>query len=141
MTENVVISSEVPAPELTQPPIKLRCCILVVDDDGFARKHKINILSGSGYEVEGVNDGADGWAAIQVKDFDLIITDNTMPRMTGIELIEKLRAADMKIPVIMATGFMPIFEFARKPWLKPDAALAIPFSNDLLLMTVKKLLR
>jgi YesN/AraC family two-component response regulator len=63
-----------------------------------------------------------------------------MPRMTGIEMIEKLRSACIISRVIMATGHLPVFEFARKPWLKPDAALQRPFSNDELLATVKKVL-
>jgi CheY-like chemotaxis protein len=141
MIENVVISSDVSAPEPAKPSNKSRPRILIVDDSGSLREQKINLLSKFGYEVEGVGDGAHGWAALQVRHYDLVITDNTMPRMTGVEMIEKLRAAAMKIPVIMATGFMPIFEFARKPWLKPDVALAIPFSNDQLLQAVKELLR
>jgi CheY-like chemotaxis protein len=141
MIENVVISSDVSAPGPAKPSNKSRPRILIVDDSGSLREQKINLLSKFGYEVEGVGDGAHGWAALQVRHYDLVITDNTMPRMTGVEMIEKLRAAAMKIPVIMATGFMPIFEFARKPWLKPDVALAIPFSNDQLLQAVKELLR
>jgi CheY-like chemotaxis protein len=63
-----------------------------------------------------------------------------MPRMTGLEMIEKLRSATMTIPVIMATSYLPTHEFVRRPWLKPDAALERPFSNDDLLVTVKKIL-
>jgi hypothetical protein len=46
----------------------------------------------------------------------------------------------MAVPVIMATSYLPTHEFARKPWLKPDAALERPFSSDDLLETVKKVL-
>jgi FixJ family two-component response regulator len=61
------------------------------------------------------------------------ITDNHMPRMTGLEMIEKLNFARMSIPVIMATGNVPTDEFSRKPWLKPEVALQKPFTNrDLL---------
>jgi DNA-binding response OmpR family regulator len=63
-----------------------------------------------------------------------------MPKMTGIEMIGKLRSANMAVPVIMATRHLPIQEFVRKPWLKPDAMLQRPFSNDELLMTVKDVL-
>ena len=71
---------------------------------------------------------------------DSVITDNKMPRMTGVEMIGKLRSANMAVPVIMATSYLPTHEFARKPWLKPDAALERPFSSDDLLETVKKVL-
>src|SRR5512140_1791192 len=103
--------------------------ILVVDDDSNARQLSLEVLTGAGYDVEGAEDGAAGWEALQAKSYDLVITDNKMPRMTGIEMIAKLRSARRAIPVIMATGALPIREFARKPWLKPDATLPRPFSN------------
>ena len=114
--------------------------ILVVDDSNSLRQLKVNLLVDSGYDVEEARDGADGWEALQTGHYDLIITDNTMPRMRGVEMIEKLRSASMTVPVIMATGFMPVFLFARKPWLKPDAVLTIPFTNDEFLATVKRIL-
>jgi DNA-binding NtrC family response regulator len=47
----------------------------------------------------------------------------------------------MKLPIIMATGHLPTNEFMRKPWLKPNATLQRPFTNDELLEAVKKVLR
>ena len=120
----------------TNPPHR----ILVVDDDSDVRQLSIDVLTGSGYEVEGVNDGAAGWEALQTYDYDLIITDNQMPRMTGIEMIEKLRSVRMATPVIMATRHLPTHIFARKPQLKPDATLERPFTNDDLLVAVKNIL-
>jgi PAS domain S-box-containing protein len=111
-----------------------------VDDDRAARQHTVNALTGFGYEVEGVKDGAAGWAALQASHYDLIITDNRMPKMNGIEMIAKLRAASMTLPVIMATGLLPTHEFVRRPWLKPDVTLAKHFSNDDLLAAVNDLL-
>lgn len=55
-------------------------------------------------------------------------------------MIAKVRASCMEIPVIMATGHLPMDEFARKPWLKPEAMLQRPFSNDELLVSVKNIL-
>ena len=115
--------------------------ILVVDDDTDTRQLSIDVLTGSGYEVEAVKDGAAGWEALLTYDYDLVLTDNKMPRMTGIEMIGKLRSARMAVPVIMATRHLPTYEFAEKPWLKPDAMLQRPFSNDDLLATVKHVLR
>src|SRR5580692_10271674 len=63
--------------------------ILVVDDDSDARHLCIDILAGCGYEVEAAKDGAAGWDALQAKIYDLVITDNLMPKMTGIEMLEK----------------------------------------------------
>jgi CheY-like chemotaxis protein len=114
--------------------------ILVVDDDSDTRQLSIDVLAGFGYDVKGVKDGAAGLEELQADSYDLIVTDNKMPKMTGLEMLEKLYAARMSLPVIMATRHLPMHEFARKPWLKPDATLERPFSNDDLLATVKKVL-
>jgi DNA-binding response OmpR family regulator len=115
--------------------------ILVVDDDRDTRQLSFDVLAASGYDVAAVKDGAAGWEALQSCNYDLIITDNKMPRMTGMEMIEKLRSARLAFPVIMATRSLPLDEFARKPWLKPDATLERPFTNDELLAAVKNVLR
>jgi PAS domain S-box-containing protein len=115
--------------------------ILVVDDDRDARRLTLEVLIGAGYHVEAVKDGAAGWEALQANGYDLVITDNKMPKMTGIEMIEKLRSASRAVPVIMATASVPTHEFARKPWLKPYATLPRPFSNDDLLEAVRRVLR
>jgi PAS domain S-box-containing protein len=133
----VADSSGAPLPCPAKSPYR----VLVVDDDSDARQLSLEVLAGSGYEVEGVKDGAAGWEALQAKSYDLIITDNKMPRMTGLELIEKLRSARMAVPVIMATAYAPTHEFDCKPWLKPDATLPRPFSNEDLLEAVRRVLR
>jgi len=115
--------------------------VLVVDDDSDARQLSLEVLAGAGYHVEGVKDGAAGWEALETNRYDLVITDNKMPRMTGLEMIEKLHSASRAVPVIMVTGYSAIQDFARKPWLKPDATLQKPFSNAALLEVVKRVLR
>jgi len=140
MQNGEISSIEEPAIAPAQDRTSLAPHILVVDDDGDTRQLSIDVLAGFGYDVEGVKDGAAGWEALQADSYDLIVTDNKMPRMTGLEMIEKLYAAHISLPVIMATRHLPMHEFARKPWLKPDATLERPFSNDDLLATVKKVL-
>jgi DNA-binding response OmpR family regulator len=115
--------------------------ILVVDDDCDIRQFAVELLTESGYNVEGAKDGAAGWLAIQSNTYDLVITDNQMSRMTGIEMIEKMRAARIATPVIMATGNLPTHGFVRKPWLKPNAMLQRPFSNGDLLESIKRVLQ
>jgi DNA-binding NtrC family response regulator len=73
--------------------------------------------------------------------YDLVVTDNKMPNMTGVEIIARLRSARITVPVILAPGHLPTREFARKPWLIPNATLQRPFSHDDLLEAVKKVLR
>ena len=115
-------------------------CILLVDDDKDARQLSLEVLTDAGYLVEDVRDGAAGWKALQINNYDLVVTDNKMPKLTGIEMIAKLRSAGITVPIIMATEHLPMHEFDRKPWLKPHATLQRPFSNDDLLKAVKKVL-
>ena len=114
--------------------------ILVVDDDNDTRQLSVDVLVEAGYYVESAKDGAAGWELLQVKNYDLVITDNHMPRLTGMEMIAKLRSAHMSIPIILATGTFPANIIAHNPWLKPDAALQRPYSKDDLVATVKKIL-
>jgi DNA-binding response OmpR family regulator len=99
------------------------------------------VLTQAGYQVDESPDGAAGFEAIQSGCYDLLITDNSMPKMTGVELLKKLRASQLSLPVIMATGLVPTAEFARQPWLQPDATLTRPYTVEKLLQTVEVVLR
>jgi CheY-like chemotaxis protein len=137
---NELLSAADPARADAEKKINSPPRILVVDDERDSRQVSVTLLAGSGYEVKAVNDGAAGWEALQAGRYDLIVTDNQMPRMTGFEMIGKLRGARMALPVIMATRSLPTEDFARQPWLKPDAMLERPFSDLDLLAAVKKIL-
>jgi CheY-like chemotaxis protein len=115
--------------------------ILVVDDNNSLRRLCVDVLVTAGYEVTAAVDGAAGWAELQFNQYDLIITDNQMPKMTGLQMMEKMRSARMTLPVIMATGCLPTLMFTRQPWLQPDATLERPFSNEDLLETVTRVLK
>jgi len=141
MVDNHISEAKKPATASIQKHINPSHRILVVDDNIDTRQLSVDVLVGSGYDVENVKDGAAGWEAFLAGNhYDLVVTDNKMPNMTGIEMIEKLRSARISVPVIMATQYLPTHEFVRKPWLTPDATLQRPFSNDDLLETVKKVL-
>jgi len=115
--------------------------ILVVEDDVFSRQLTTKLLTLSGYEVDAAADGEAAWQALGAHSYDLMITDNKMPKVSGVELLKKLRAARMDLPVIMATGTLPEEEFTRRPWLHPAATLIKPYTVDEMLSTVERVLR
>src|ERR1041385_5324755 len=78
--------------------------ILLVDDDVDIRQTNTELLMRFGYQVDSAEDGAAGWAALRVSHYDLVITDNNMPKVSGLEMVDKLRAAHMPLPVILASG-------------------------------------
>jgi DNA-binding response OmpR family regulator len=138
-------SLKTPCEESAGAPVQAQATplnrILLVDDDSGVRLLHAEVLMRSGYEVDAAEDGAAGWEALNADSYDLMITDNNMPKLTGVELLKKLRFARMALPVIMATGTLPTHEFARSPWLKPAATLLKPFTIEKLLGTVKDVLR
>ena len=85
--------------------------------------------------------GASGWRALNASRYDVLITDNTMPGVTGLELIKKVRSEDMPLSIILASGTVPAEELDRNPWLQLDAMLPKPYGVAELVRTVKKVLR
>ena len=114
--------------------------ILVVDDEKAVRDLHSEVLTGAGYEVVAVADGALAWDAIQTQHFDLMLTDNSMPKVSGVEVINKLIAANITLPVIMATGALPQHEFERYSWLNNIAVLEKPVLNSAILSMVEEFL-
>ena len=114
--------------------------ILVVEDDPILLRLNSTLLIGAGYEVDTAEDGAVAWDAIQLKTFDLLITDNSMPNLNGIELIKKVRAAGIAVPIIMATAALPIDVFTQFPCLQTTATMIKPYTLEGLLGTVENVL-
>jgi len=79
--------------------------ILAVDDSASIRQMVAFTLKSSGYEVVEAVDGMDGLEKAKSKTFNLILTDQNMPRMDGLNLIKSLRAmAQYKTtPILMLT--------------------------------------
>jgi DNA-binding response OmpR family regulator len=115
--------------------------ILLVDDDISMRELNTEALSRAGFEVDGAADGAAGWAALQAKPYDLLITDNSMPKVTGVELVRLLRGKNRDLPVIMASGATPTEELKRHPQLAINVILLKPYTTDEFLGTVEQVLR
>ena len=123
-------------------PVSAPQRILVVDDDPDIRQLNADVLIRSGYEVKVAEDGAVAWAALIEERYDLLITDNQMPNLTGLEWVKKLRASHLALPIVMATGALPPREeFGLDPWLQPDETLLKPYTIAELLRTVKAVLR
>lgn len=117
--------------------------ILVVEDEPDIRRLNIETLASSGYHVDGAEDGADAWDMLQLNQYDLIVTDNNMPKVSGMELLLKLHESRLKLPVILVTGTLPQAKLERHPWLEIKAVKAIllkPHTFDELLKTVKSVL-
>lgn len=80
--------------------------ILVVDDSKTTRILEKNIIESRGYNVRIATSALDALNIMQKNEFDLVITDNEMPEMTGLEFVEEIRSHEkyLKLPIIVLTS-------------------------------------
>ncbi len=100
----------------------------------------VRLLQGAGYDVVSADDGESGWDVLKEGGFALLLTDNEMPRLSGLGLIERVRSAGCAIPVILVSGVLPWDEQGIPALLLPLSVLAKPFSFDELLGLIRRAL-
>ncbi|HEV2694468.1 MAG TPA: response regulator [Verrucomicrobiae bacterium] len=128
--------SETPDHTIEQPTRQVGVRrVLVVEDEPAIRQLNMAMLSAAGYEVDGACDGAAGWIALQLEKYDVLVTDNRMPNLTGLELVKQVHEFNPKLPIVMATGTPPNLGFAKDYEVKPVILLK-PYSWDKLLNAV-----
>jgi CheY-like chemotaxis protein/anti-sigma regulatory factor (Ser/Thr protein kinase) len=108
--------------------------LLVVDDDALVLMSTAAMLEDVGHSVTTAYSGQEALKIVsESRPFDLLITDQGMPNMTGQQLIQRVRAQFPHMPVILATGYA---ETPRE--LAPQVTkLAKPFLQDQLLQAVR----
>jgi len=118
-----------------------RSTILYVEDDATLRDAYSEALRLRGYHVDVACDGEAGWQALRLRPYDLLITDNDMPRVTGVELVKRLRSAGNTVPVMMASGYFTATEARENQALELAAVLRKPFQSADLVERVETVLR
>jgi DNA-binding response OmpR family regulator len=93
-----------------------------------------------GYRVDTASDGQAGWEQIQATEYDLLITDLDMPRMTGLELIEQIHLNKLHLPTLLVTAGHPPDLFHQSSGRQIEATLLKPYTLDELLAVVSSLL-
>ena len=78
--------------------------ILLIDDEKSIRKTLREILEYEGYVVDEASDGSEGFRMIQEGDYDIVLCDIKMPKMDGMEVLEKAQVAHADVPFIMISG-------------------------------------
>ena len=115
--------------------------VLYAEDDALVRKLTGRLLTRAGYNITSVENGLAALEALQKSDFDLLITDNDMPNLTGVELVTKLRRNKVTMPIILASGSAGFFSGEEYSWLNFSACLQKPFLPDELVQTVGQVLQ
>ncbi len=79
--------------------------ILLVDDNKLGLIARKSVLEDQGYKITTAMEGQEALERFSREKFDLIVTDYKMPTMNGLELIEKIRASAVDLPIILLSGY------------------------------------
>ncbi|MEO8554630.1 MAG: response regulator, partial [Kofleriaceae bacterium] len=79
--------------------------ILVVDDERVIREILAEFLTLEGFSVHTVEDGEKALVELRLRPYDLLITDLKMPRLSGLQLLEKIEAERLGVLTVLMTGF------------------------------------
>lgn len=78
--------------------------LLIIDDEKAIRKTLTEILSFEGYKIEEASDGEEGLRKFREKNYDLVLCDIKMPKVDGIEFLQKAGEINPDVPIIMISG-------------------------------------
>lgn len=114
--------------------------ILVVDDEASLREVLTIMLHREGYQVESAANGAEAQILLQESDFDLVISDIKMPKVTGLELLRYVREKCPETIMIMITAFSTSEEAVEAMKLGAFDYILKPFRNDEIRLVVRNAL-
>ena len=115
-------------------------CVMVIDDSLMVRRQVATALKGLGYAVVEAVDGLDALEKLAAApEIGLIVCDVNMPRMNGIEFLERMRTQGSPVPVVMLTteGQPELIQRAKS--LGAKGWLVKPFKPEFLVATARKL--
>ena len=116
--------------------------ILIVEDEDGLREHLRDRLRGNGHVVEVAADGEEALkiASVPGEEFDLVITDVVMPRMSGFEFAERMRAARPDTRLLLVSGQLNHPSLRGREIPEGLTLLVKPFETSDLRSTVRELL-
>jgi len=115
--------------------------ILIAEDDAVLADGLTRSLRQSGYSVDCVKDGTAADAALTTGQFDLLILDLGLPKLSGFEVLKRLRGRNANLPVLILTALDGVDDRVRGLDLGADDYLAKPFALQELEARVRALTR
>jgi len=115
--------------------------ILLAEDEKELSKALVVILKHNNYSVDAVYDGADALDYGLSENYDVIILDIMMPKMSGLEVLEQLRQKGIKTSILMLTAKTQIEDRIRGLDMGADDYLSKPFAMGELLARVRAMTR
>jgi two-component system response regulator ArlR len=115
--------------------------LLYAEDEIAMSEAVVDILTYHNYSVDAVYDGAEALAYAQLEHYDGIILDIMMPKMSGLDVLKKLRNGGCQTPILLLTAKAEVEDQIQGLNLGADDYLSKPFSMNLLLARVRAMLR
>jgi len=112
--------------------------LLLIDDDDSLRRVMEFGLTEAGYAVQAAASGEEGLRLFEKGPFDAVITDITMPGMSGMEVLAKVRQRDARIPVVIITAYGTIESAVMAMKQGAFDYITKPFNRDELLLTLDR---
>lgn len=112
--------------------------ILIVDDEENIRHLLSVVLTKAGFDCTSAEDGEKAFALLAKKPFDIVLCDVNMPKMTGLELLERLKEKHIETTVIMITAYGSVEGAIEAMQKGAYDYINKPFRSDEVLLTIRK---
>jgi DNA-binding NtrC family response regulator len=116
--------------------------LLLVDDEETVRSSLRHVLEADGYTIAEAGDGSTALTLLQSQPFDVVISDQMMPGLSGVDFLKLVRVRHPQIVRIMLTGDpdpdttvrsineSEVYRFLRKPWNNRDLRTIVHFAFE-----------
>lgn len=115
--------------------------VLLIEDDQRMVKDIKSILESQAIHCEAITSGEDGLEFGKLYDYDAIILDIGLPDINGVDILKRLRLAQIKTPVIIVSGLSEIDHKLRSFYSGADDYLTKPFNKEELLARIQAIIR
>lgn len=115
--------------------------LLIIEDQDTMAQYLKKGLTESGYIVDLMHDGEEGFLAATSRSYDLIIVDGLLPKIDGWTLVKRLRTSDVQIPILFLSARDEVSDRVKGLECGADCYLVKPFAFTELLAQVRSLLR
>ena len=115
-------SSELKNRDTAAPPLR----ILYVEDNSIVREVTAELLSGEGRHIVAKENAEEALQEFDAQPFDLVITDVSLPHMSGMDLARAIMTAKPETPIIIASGYF--IDLTLQNWTRRVRSIVKPFS-------------
>jgi len=115
--------------------------VLVIEDEVILLEMIQSILESRGFEVRAFQFSEEALEAVQRENFDMILTDINIPRVSGIQVMDKIRQSKLNkdAKIIVMTGIQNEFTLAKIQEMQPDGFLTKPFTIEALMEQMQRI--